>query len=198
MLSEHTVGRTWHAATTLVRRHRIAAVIAGLIVVGGTAAGSVQAVGAGTPQAFWIPSPAQAEQAIIAAHLEASSTIPSRAGGPVTARTTQPQGGKSLVASAALASSWPSNITSISYIGSYRQTASQFLDRSAVPDDRPVIILRMTGHFSVAISSPSNAANYATGKVLTAVLDATNGHVLDFGLVDVAPPIPGSVLVFQR
>jgi len=92
---------------------------------------------------------------------------------PVTPLTTEPQAGASLLTSAALASSWPSNVTSISYIGTDRQTASQFVDGSPVPDNRAVIVLRMTGQFSVAISSPQGASTYATGTVLTAVLDAT-------------------------
>ena len=136
---------------------------------------------------------------ITAAYLEASSTIPGAAGHPVTPHTTAPpSAGAALIASAARASFWPSNVSSISYIGTGRQTASQFVDGSRVPDNRPVIVLRMTGHFSVAISSPPGAPSYATGTVLTAVLDATNGQVLDFGLTNAAKPLTGPVVAFQR
>lgn len=198
MLSEHAIGRTWRATAGLARRHRLA-VAASLIVAGLATAMSVSAVAASTAPAFWTPSAAQAELAITAAYLEASSTIPSASGGPVTPLTTAPpSAGAALIASAASASFWPSNVTSISYIGTDRQTASQFVDGSPVPDNRAVIVLRMTGQFSVAISSPEGASSYATGTVLTAVLDAATGQVLDFGLVDSATPIPGPVVAFQR
>ncbi len=198
MLSEHAVSRTWQATARLARHHRLATV-AILVAAGLAAATSVEAVAASTAPAFWKPSAAQAERAITAAHLEASSTIPSAAGAPVTPLTTAPQAtGASLLASAARASSWPSNVTSISYIGTHRQTASQFVDGSHVPDNRAVIILRMTGQFSVAISSPLGARPYATGTVLTAVLDATTGQVLDFGLDTSARPLPSPVVAFQR
>jgi hypothetical protein len=102
------------------------------------------------------------------------------------------------LASAGLASSWPSNVTSISYIGTDRQTASQFVDGSPVPDDPAVIVLRMTGHFSVAVSAPEGASTYVTGTVLTAVLDASTGQVLDFGLDTSGTPLPTPVVAFQR
>lgn len=198
MLRKIPVKKIWRAAPGLARRYRLA-VVASLIVAGLAAATSVQAVAASTPSAFWTPSAAQAERAIIAAHLEASSTIPSASGAPVTPLTTEvPHDGASLLASAAKARSWPSNVTSISYIGTHRRTASQFVDGSKVPDNRAVIVLRMTGQFSVAISSPAGAKTYATGTVLTAVLDAATGQVLDFGLVNSARPIPDRVVAFRR
>jgi hypothetical protein len=149
--------------------------------------------------AFWTPSTAQAQRAITVAYLEASSTIPSAAGPPVRPYTTAPpSSGAALMASAARASFWPSNVSSISYIGTGRQTASRFVDGSRVPDNRPVIVLRMTGHFSVLISAPQGATPYATGTVLTAVLDATNGGVLDFGLTNAATPLSSPVVAYRR
>jgi hypothetical protein len=149
--------------------------------------------------AFWTPSTAQAQRAITVAYLEASSTIPSAAGPPVRPYTTAPpSSGAALMASAARASFWPSNVSSISYIGTGRQTASRFVDGSRVPDNRPVIVLRMTGHFSVLISAPQGATPYATGTVLTAVLDAANGEVLDFGLTNAATPLPSPVVAYRR
>jgi hypothetical protein len=198
MLREHAVNRLWKAAVGLVGPRRLA-VVAGLVAAGLATAVSVQAVAASTAPAFWRPSTAQAERAITAAYLEASSTIPSAAGPPVTPHTTAPPSiGAVLMASAARASFWPSNVSSISYIGTERQTASQFLDGSRVPDNRPVIVLRMTGHFSVLISAPQGATPYATGTVLTAVLDAKNGQVVDFGLTTAARPLAGPVVVFRR
>jgi hypothetical protein len=198
MLRQHAASRTWRATARLVRRHRLAAIVS-LTVAGLTAVVSAQALAASTKPAFWIPSVAQADQVIVVAHLEASSTIPSATGAPLTSRTTAPAVGRSLLASAARASSWPSNVSSISYIGSYRQTAQRFEDDSPVPDNVPVIVLRMTGRFSVAIPSPRGAQPYATGTVLTAVLDARTGQVLDFGLDDSAKPaLPDPVIIFRR
>jgi hypothetical protein len=174
-------------------------VVASLIVAGLAAGISVQAAIASAAPVTWTPSAAQAEQAITVAYLEASSTIPSANGGPVTPLTTAPpSAGAALIASAASASFWPSNLSSISYIGTDRQTASQYVDGSAVPDSRPVVVLRMTGQFSVMISAPEGGSNYATGSVLTAVLDATTGDVLDFGLGTSATPLPSPVVAFQR
>jgi hypothetical protein len=198
MLREHAVSRMWKATVGVVGPRRLA-VVASLVVAGLAAAVSVQAVAASTAPAFWRPSTAQAERAITAAYLEASSTIPSAAGPPVTPHTTAPpSAGAVLMASAARASFWPSNVSSISYIGTGRRTASRFIDGSRVPDNRPVIVLRMTGHFSVLISAPQGATPYATGTVLTAVLDATNGEVLDFGLTNAATPLTRPVLAFRR
>jgi hypothetical protein len=199
MLRKHAASRTWQATARLARRHRVAAAVS-LIIAGLAAASSVQAVAASRAPAFWNPSAAQAERAIVAAHLYASSTIPSATGAPVTPlMTNAPRSGASLLASAKLASSWPANITSISYIGSYRQTAEQFEDGSPVPDNPPVIVLRMTGRFSVEIPSPNGARPYATGTVLTAVLDANTGQVLDFGLDNSAKPaLPDPVVAFRR
>jgi hypothetical protein len=71
-------------------------------------------------------------------------------------------------------------------------------DGSPVPADPTVIVLRMTGQFSVAISAPEGASTYATGTVLAAVLDATTGQVLDFGLDTSGTPLPTPVVAFQR
>ncbi|MGH3407191.1 MAG: hypothetical protein ACRDRJ_32530 [Streptosporangiaceae bacterium] len=198
MLIALAVSRLWKATVSLVG-HRRLAVVASIVAAGLAAAVSVQAVAASTAPTFWTPSTAQAERAITVAYLEASSTIPSAAGSPVTSLTkAPPRAGAALMTSAARASFWPPNVGSISYIGTGRQRAQQFLDGSRVPDNRPVIVLRMTGHFSVVISAPLGATPYVTGTVLTAVLDATSGQVLDFGLTNASKLLPGPVVAFRR
>lgn len=198
MLSKHALRRVWNAAVRLAGRRRLAAA-ASLVVAGLATAMSVQAVAASAAPAFWKPSTAQSQRAVTVAYLEASSTIPSAAGPPVTPfMMAPPRAGAALMTSAAKASFWPSNVGTISYIGSRRRTASQFVDDSRVPDNRQVIVLRMTGHFSVLISAPPGAKPYVTGTVLTAVLDAATGQVLDFGLTNAAKPLPGPVVAFRR
>lgn len=198
MLREHAVSRMWKAAVHRAGPRRLV-VLAGLAAAGLTAAVSVQAVAASSAPAFWTPSTAQAERTVTVAYLEASSTIPSAAGHPVTPlMTPPPRAGAALMTSAAKASFWPSNVSSISYIGTSRRTASQFVDGSRVPDNRPVIVLRMTGHFSVLISAPPGAKPYATGTMLTAVMDAATGQVLDFGLTNAAKSLPRPVVAFRR
>jgi hypothetical protein len=54
------------------------------------------------------------------------------------------------------------------------------------------------GHFSVLISAPKGARPYATGTVLTAVLDASTGQVLDFGPGTSVKALPNPLVVFRR
>lgn len=189
---------TWRAVRGFARRRR-AATATVLVVAGLAAAISVQAVTAGGAAAgAWRPSAAQVDQAIIVAYLEASSTVPSAAGAPVTPYTMPVAKARSLLPLSSRTSSWPSNVTSVEYIGSHRQDASRYVDGSTVPDNRQVIVLRMTGRFSVLVSAPPGAPPYETGTVLTAVVDANTGEVLDFGLADSAKPLPDPQVVFSR
>jgi hypothetical protein len=198
MLMTHAVSNAWRAISGLARRRRVATSI-GLVAAGLTVGISVQAYTAGSASAVtWKPLSAQANRAIIVAYLEASSTIPSATGAPVTPFTMPISRARSLISVAPRETSWPSNISSIDYIGSYRQAASQFVDGSKVPDNRAVIVLRMTGRFSVLISAPKGALPYATGTVLTAVLDANTGEVLDFGLANSAKSLPSPEVLFIR
>jgi hypothetical protein len=48
------------------------------------------------------------------------------------------------------------------------------------------------------ISAPSGARPFATGTVLTAVVDADTGQVLDFGLGNSAKALPNHVIAFRR
>jgi hypothetical protein len=188
----------WREISGLAHRRRVAATAA-LLVTGLGAAIAVQAFTSGNASAqTWQPSAAQVDQAIVAAYLEASSTVPGPGGVPASPYTMPVSKAESLVHLSSRASSWPSNVAAVEYIGSYRQAASQFVDGSTVPDNRPVLVLRMTGQFSVASSAPQGAVAYATGTVLTAVLDAKTGEVLDFGLTDSAKPLPSPHVLFVR
>lgn len=200
MLMTRYITRAWQAIGGAARRHRVIAAAIGLVTAGLAVGLSAQAgLAASAAPTTFLPSTAQAGEAIVVAHLEAATTVPGPKGYPVTSSTagvlTAPG---PLPATAARASSWPVNVTSVQYIGTYRQTAEQFIDGATIADNRAVVVVRMTGHFSVPISAPQGAYPYATGTILTAVLDASTGQVLDFGLDDSAKALPNPVVEFRR
>jgi hypothetical protein len=193
-----TASSVWEAISALARRRRLAATIT-LASLGLAAAISAQAVTAGSAAAVtWRPTATQADQVITVALLEASSTIPSVTGGPVTPFTMPLSKARSLISRASKAVSWPTTVSSVSFVGSYRQAAQRFLGGDKVSDNRAVLVLRMIGRFSVLISAPKGATPYATGTVLTAVLDARTGQVLDFGLANSANPLSNGIVIFNR
>jgi hypothetical protein len=196
-----SIARAWPVIRDAVRRRCvIAASTLALTAVGFAVMLSAQASSAaGTAPALFFPSTAQAGKAIVAAHLEAATTIPGPHGFPVTSSTAGVStAADALLATAARASSWPANVTGVQYIGTYRKTAEQFVDGTTVRDNPAVVVVRMTGHFSVLISAPSGARPFATGTVLTAVVDADTGQVLDFGLGNSAKALPNHVIAFRR
>jgi hypothetical protein len=179
-------------------RRRLAACAAGLTIAG---LGASLLVHPGTASAAtWTPSTAQAARAVLVARMEAASTIPGPKGAPVTSAVPRivPRSAALMVASAGLASSWPSNVTSVEYVASHRQPAEGFVDGTSIADNRSVVVLRMTGRFSVAIIAPKGARPYATGTVMTVIIDASTGQVLDFGLDNTARALPSPVVAFRR
>jgi hypothetical protein len=45
-----------------------------------------------------------------------------------------------------------------------------------------VMVIQLTGEFSVEHSAPPGQPPYTTGQVLTTVVDANTGDLLDFGV----------------
>lgn len=129
---------------------------------------------------------AAATVALRVAQIEAMTTIPGAV--PVTglpATTVTPD--------------WPGNVQSVLAATSTRDVASQFIDGSTVSDTTSVVIVRMCGQFSLAITAPSGDPGTATGTVLSVVADATTGVPLDVGLDrNSACSLPGSALLFAR
>jgi hypothetical protein len=196
VLTNHYIARAGQAIAHAGRRGVIVGSIG--LIAAGLAVGLLAQAGSAAPATF-TPTAAQAGEAIVVAHLEAATTIPGPDGSPVTASTAGVSTDAApLLAAAATASSWPANVTSVEYIGTDRQTAEQFLDGTTIPDDRAVVVMRMTGNFSAMISAPEGASPYVTGTILTAVLDASTGQVLDFGLGDSATALPNPLVAFQR
>jgi hypothetical protein len=199
MLIPPYIARARQAVGGAVRRRRVVATLS--LAAAGLAVGfSAQAgLAASAAPATFLPSTTQAGEAIVVAQLEAATTIPGPDGPPVTSSTVGVSTAAAhLLATAASASSWPANITGVQYIGTYRQTAEQFIDGTTTADNRAVVVVRITGQFSVLISAPQGANPYATGTVLTAVADANTGQVLDFGLDNSAKALPDPVIVFSR
>ena len=194
-----STGNTWQAIDHAGRRWVVVGSI-GLVAAGLAVGLSAQAGSAASAApATFLPSAAQAGKAIVVAHLEAATTVPGPKGSPVASSTAGvPTDTAPLLAAAARASSWPADVTRVKYIGTYRRTAEQFLDGTTIADNRAVVVMRMTGHFSVLISAPKGTRPYATGTVLTAVLDAATGQVLDFGLGNSARALPKPLVVFRR
>lgn len=191
------ITRSWSAVLGGTRR-RLAACAVGLTIA---SLGASLLVHPGTASAAtWAPSTAQAAQAVLVAQVEAASTVPGPKGAPVTSAVPQivPKPAALMVSLADLASSWPSNVTSVEYVASHRQFAEGFVDGTRIAHNRSVVVLRMTGHFSVMISAPKGARPYATGTVMTIILDSSTGQVLDFGLDNTARALPSPVVAFRR
>jgi len=161
------------------------------LVTGLTATGAVIAFFATASSQAGAPvTPQQASLALAIAHQQANSTIPA----PATSGATAQEAPASDTA-------WPTNVDSVSYSLSTRQAAVNYLDGSQALDDRPVLVIRMTGDFSVLRAGPSGAPSSASGKLMTIVIDAASGDVLDFGMdpsSDALPEMPNSVDAFSR
>jgi hypothetical protein len=127
-----------------------------------------------------------AELAVKAAHEEVDSSVPSSPGGPP--QLTRPPE----------VDGWPANVTGVAYFRSTRDAAQLYVAGTAggAPDNRPVMVIRFTGEFSVYHSVPSGVRPYSTGSSMTADLDSSTGEVLDFGIrTDTPTPIPRSATV---
>ncbi len=129
----------------------------------------------------WTPGASQTRLANAAAHRQASSTIPGVSGEPILAAPT-PTG------------SWPANVSGVAYVGMSRAAAERYVDDSSmkIADGRSVVLIRMTGRFSVVTKGPAGSPGFATGTVLTVVIDARTGNTLDFGLDNAGRPLPST------
>lgn len=75
---------------------------------------------------------------------------------------------------------WPANVTSVNFAGS--------------PDDRDVLVIQMRGTFQfIARSVPPGVDPVMTRRVITLIVDAATGDVVDFSAADSAPKLADSV-----
>jgi hypothetical protein len=125
--------------------------------------------------------------ALQVAHDEAISTIPDVRGEPLQAASL-PLG------------TWPDNVTSVQALSMNRRKAVTYVDGSEVPDDRPVVVVRLLGSFSVPASGPQGSKGFASGNTMTIVADAATGDVLDFGVEEVDTPtaLPSSSILYSK
>jgi hypothetical protein len=119
-------------------------------------------------------SSAQQVQALQLAHKVADESIPSGSGGPLSPAAA--------AANADASGGWPSNVTDVYLLGTTRASAEGLLDGSTAPDDRQVVIIRLTGNFLIYIPSAPGAPGTRSGNAMTVVQDAKTGDTLDFGI----------------
>ena len=130
------------------------------------------------------------EQLQLAARIAMDETSPTQ--GAATAGT-QEKGATS-------ATGLPSNVSTVRSTGSHRRAVTSLVGAKSAPDDVQVIVVQMTGSFSVQIPAPPGSPTHATGTVMTIVADAQTGQMLDFGLTgpSSAPVLPHSQTLLSR
>ena len=85
------------------------------------------------------------------------------------------------------ASQWPANVKTAIFAASTRQSAVTLTDASGAPDNRSVLVIQMTGTFRTTMMSvPQGVSPVITRSVVTLIIDATTGMVLDASLGDTA------------
>jgi len=167
-------------------RPALAAGAVALLIVGGSVAASRLT----RPER---PSVTAAQTALAesVARSEAVSSVPGPTGQPLSVASAQAD---------VAPGDWPANVDTVSFVPTTRRSAMAFVDDSGTNDDREVLVVRLTGRFSLATTGPPGSSHVATGTEFTVVVDAVTGEVLDTGLE--APPaaasLPGSVSLFAR
>jgi len=112
------------------------------------------------------------------AHYEANTTTPS-------SPSIQPPG---MSASLASGNGWPSNVTTVSYLQTDRDMTANWVGVATAPDDRPVVVVQMTGRFAVETTAPTlpngtpPPKQVETGTTELIVADASSGTILDYSL----------------
>lgn len=133
----------------------------------------------------------QAQLAAVIARREAAGASPSNPG--VQQPTTS--------------NGWPSYVTQVRALaGLSRSDAQKYVDASSVNDDRPVIVVRLIGHFAeehtgpAPVSPSAQSNNVSTGTAIDIVADASTGQVLDFGIgrSEDEPALQGAETLFTR
>jgi hypothetical protein len=95
--------------------------------------------------------------------------------------------------SAVATDDWPANVTSVSFALSTHDAAITLTGASGAPDNRAVLIIRLTGTFQVyAVSVPQGVSPEFTRHVLTLIVDAKTGAVLDYDAGESAPALPNA------
>lgn len=91
-------------------------------------------------------------------------------------------------------SGWPTNVCSVTYWTTNRDASARLVNEVSAPDNRPVVVIVMTGRFTVPTTAPPPAegaaprSRFATGTTEIVVTDARTGAILDFKLSDDPPP----------
>lgn len=140
-----------------------------LFVVWSTVA-SIFGHGPGDPR-IPAPTPTEVSMATAIAHTEASTTVPSGDGSPT------PQAGVVVDATG-----WPSNVQSVSVIVSAHGAPEWYVGAPAGYENHEVLVIQLTGAFSAATTGRPGSAPYATGQVMTVLVDAIADDVFDVRL----------------
>ena len=117
------------------------------------------------------PTSAQTSLAWSVAHGQALATVPAPDGSPTPGDQVQVD-----------TTGWPANVQSVSMTLMTHGAAKAYVGTLPDSDSRPVMVIQLTGEFSAGHSAPPGQQPYTTGQVLTTVVDASTGDVLDFGV----------------
>jgi hypothetical protein len=127
---------------------RILGVCTAIALVASASQPTISSASAAPP--FFPTSADQKAVALRVALAEATKTLPG--GGSATNSTAITTSGK-----------WPSNITRVSYVGSYRQSAASLTGLEEAPNDVAVVVVQMTGSFRVEVPAPPRRAGLCDG-----------------------------------
>lgn len=121
------------------------------------------------------------------AQYEADTTTPDSPSSPSASAT-----------AAVAAGRWPANVSGGSYSLTDRANTASLVGLSTTTDDRPVVVVQMTGNFAVETTAPTAPAGSAapisvvTGQNEVVVADAGTGQILDFSLSNNATQLPSA------
>lgn len=118
------------------------------------------------------PTPDQIALADKVANAEARKTIPGLNGRPLPQASLDkfPVG------------KWPDNVASVHYVTMTRAIAGPFTGSSSPDESQEVVVIRMTGKFSVRHLGMTRDQTVTNGTAMTLVMDAKTGLVTDFGI----------------
>lgn len=188
--------------TTRPRSRKIAIPIAAIAVA--VAIPAVLTTDHASAYPTWSPSSHQltlAEATIQAEAWTTSSAAVTTGSMPPVAAAVQRGDLTATPANPALPSSWPSDTLHVAYVATTRSTAEAWIDNSTAPDDRDVVVARLTGDFVITVSGPPGSAPTQDGTVLTITVDPTTGQVMDIALsptLSGAESMPAGATLFDR
>ena len=120
----------------------------------------------------WEPTASEVGAAVKVAHVAAEGAIPGPDGAPLI-------GNEAAVTDD---SAWPGNVSGVAYVGLDKGIAGPYVGRDYKGDKGNLILVELTGDFSVNVTGPRGAPSFVRGTLMIVAVDPTTGEATDFTL----------------